>query len=94
MSSTIPRKAALVLYECNSEYVTIMQRDATTSYEAVGKWLIASLRQAADYCVINGITRPDIHVVPTMVPQAELDQIEVEELLVHAKLQREADGAE
>ena len=93
MSLTTPRKPALVLFECRSGFVTVLAREAmNNSYSEIGEWLIRALQNAATYCVMSGVGKPDIHIIPTKVPQQEIDKLEVEELIVGAELQRETDG--
>lgn len=89
MSLTTQHKPVLVLLECQTEYVSVHEREKD-DHEAIGQWLIKGLRNAADYCVLHGIARPDIHLIPSMLAQHQLDGYEVEEFLIDAEIRRKS----
>jgi hypothetical protein len=82
----------LLLLECNTEFISIHERHEN-DHEAIGDWLIKGMRNAADYCVLHGITRPDIHVIPSMVPQHRLDTLAVEAFLLDTEIRRKSGEA-
>lgn len=74
MSST--NRPVIVLFECGTDLAYYFERKAN-DMEEYGRWMTEMVAEIIMRCAARGITQPCIHVLPTIVPQHELDVAEV-----------------
>ena len=90
MSSTIPNKAVFLLYERQTNFLSLFEKEDSWDLAALGEWLIEETSNIGDYCTLHGILRPDVHIIPGHVSQKQFDKFLVDEFLKHDELQRKS----